>query len=100
VTVDVRTEAEIVGAVLVALARIVAADDALLTVRCYDARRRSLTLALADLPGGDRVGGGPDVTMVREFVVEALRHHGIRLDELRIDDGSNPAASARNARSR
>jgi hypothetical protein len=96
----VRAEPQIVGAVLVALARIVAADDARLTVRSYDARRRCLALELADLAGGDRVGQGPDVAMVREFVVEVLCHHGIRLDELRIEDCSKPVDRARNARSR
>lgn len=95
-----NSEPEIVGAVLVRLARIVAADDARLTVHSYDARRRRLALELADLADGDRVGCGPNADMVREFVVEALCRHGISLDELRIVEDSKPAASARNARSR
>lgn len=72
-------EAETVLAVLATLARIVAGDDASLTVRRYDPDRRSLALVLAT--GAD----GPDAVLIWEFLAETLCRHGIRLAHVRIE---------------
>lgn len=80
-----RDEAEIVRAVLATLARIVAEDDARLTVRSYDPHRRHLDLVLSEHPGQ-----GPGPALVREFVVDVLCRHGIRLADLRVET-SDPA---------
>ncbi|HVV21912.1 MAG TPA: hypothetical protein VHF06_20930 [Pseudonocardiaceae bacterium] len=74
-------ESAIVGTVLTTLIRIVAEDDACLTVRSYDPLRRCLALDLSRRPGS-----GPDAALIREFVVEVLCCHGIRLDELIVEE--------------
>lgn len=89
--VAVRDEPEIVRAVLATLTRIVAEDDARLAVRSYDPQRRCLALVLSDRANGDRVTGGPDAALIREFLVEVLCSHGIWLDELVIDTFDQPA---------
>jgi len=70
-----RTEPEIVHAVLASLTRIVAADGARLTVLSYDPDRRHVTLCLSNLA----TGTGPDEATIREFLVEVLASHGIHL---------------------
>lgn len=72
-----RDEPEIVRAVLATLVRIVAADDAELTVRSYEPERRSLDLVLSD----------GDPATVWEFLADVLRRHGIWLDDVRIETG-------------
>jgi hypothetical protein len=76
----VRDEADVVRAVLATLARIVAEDDARLTVRSYDPHRRCLTLVLSA-----RSGRGPGPALIREFLVDVLCRHDIQLAELLIE---------------
>lgn len=83
-----RDEQEIVRAVLAALVRIVATDGARLTVRSYDPGRRRLAVVLSDPVDGT----GPDAALIREFLVEVLHSHGIRLDDLIVETDADRLA--------
>jgi hypothetical protein len=82
----VRGEPEIVRAVLATLASIVAADDAHLTVRSYDPRRRRVELVLSTTRRH-----GPDAVLIWEFLADVLCRHGIWLDEVRVETDAGAA---------